>query len=260
MPRRQNGQGMVEFALVFPVLLLTVLAIIETALIFQGYLTVQHTAREAARWAITYQPERGMGLDGAPCDETCDPNESEEEYWTRRVELIKQIAVEKAVGLRIDEAHLGLTNETFNAYLHLPNFYGVEVWGLPSFVEPTDMWDPETDWQPGANGIRNHPGLPGLAVRVRVTHNVELLDPLLRNIVSRVKVSAESEMINEGTQTGYGNAAPPALPPALPPGGRVPIMEFRHAAYRLSESEETAILEVVLDAPALYSHSQLRLQ
>lgn len=209
MLKRQKGQGMVEFALISPVLLLTILAIIETALIFQGYLTVQHAAREAARWAVTYNPERGMELGGDPCDGvSCDPNESEQEYYDRRVRLIKLVAVEKAIGLRIDEAHLGLTQSDFDTFASIPNFYGVQVWGYPSFEIPPGGWT--------ENDLLDHPGLPGLPVRVRVTHNVELLDPLFRAIVPRVRVVAQSEMINEGTQAGYGNVAPPSLPPPPP--------------------------------------------
>ena len=204
MLKRQKGQGMVEFALILPVLLLIILAIIETALIFQGYLTVQHAAREAARWAVTYNPEKGMNLDGS----VFDPTESDPEYWARRVDIIKQVAVQKAVGLRIDDSRLGLTQGAFDAYRDEPNFYGVEVWGFPSFETPGGGW---TDAD-----LRDHPGLPGLPVRVRVTHNVELLDPLFRAIVPRVRVVAQTEMINEGTQSGFGNVAPPSLPPAPP--------------------------------------------
>jgi regulation of enolase protein 1 (concanavalin A-like superfamily) len=206
MRKREKGQGLVEFALVMPVLLLIILAIIETALIFQGYLTVQHAAREAARWAVTYKPEKHRDLDG----NVCCPNETDEEYWARRAELIKEKAVEAAVGLRIDEARLGLTPATFEMYANEPNFYGVEIWGYPSFNPPPGGW---TEPQ-----LLDNPGLQGLPIRVRVTHNVELLDPLYRAIVPRVRVVAQTEMINEGTQAGFGNVAPPSLPPgpALP--------------------------------------------
>ena len=209
MFKRQKGQGLVEFALISPVLLGVILAIIETALIFQGYLTVQHAAREAARWAVTYRPNKGMTLEGEPCDGVaCDPNESDEEYWARRVGLIKLKAVETAIGLRIDDARLGLDEAAFDEYASVASFYGVEVWGFPSFDEPKGGWT-EKD-------LRDHPGLPGLPVRVRVTHNVELLDPIFRALVPRVRVVAQAEMVNEGIQAGFGNVAPPALPPPPP--------------------------------------------
>lgn len=210
MLKRQKGQGLVEFALISPVLLLAILAIIEIALIFQGYLAVQHTAREAARWAITYKPDRGMIDEDTPCDGVvCDPFETDEEYRQRRVEMIKLVAVDEALGLRINDDRLGLDGTAFENFGNEPGFFGVEVWGYPSFNEPKDGWDFERD-------LRDHPGLPGLPVGVRVTHNVELLDPLFQRIVPAVRVSAQSEMINEGTQAGYGNVAPPDLPPPPP--------------------------------------------
>ena len=46
---RLRAQGMVEFALILPGLLMMVLSIIEGALLFQSYLAIQHAAREAAR-------------------------------------------------------------------------------------------------------------------------------------------------------------------------------------------------------------------
>lgn len=42
--KRRKGQGLVEFALILPVLLFILLGIIEAAFVIQGYLTVQHAA------------------------------------------------------------------------------------------------------------------------------------------------------------------------------------------------------------------------
>jgi hypothetical protein len=50
-----RGQGLTEFALILPVLLLTFFMIIETGRIFQAYVTVQNAAREGARYAVTGQ-------------------------------------------------------------------------------------------------------------------------------------------------------------------------------------------------------------
>ncbi len=221
MLKRQKGQGLVEFALLAPVLLLVILAIIETALIFQGYLTVQHAAREAARWAVTYNPERGWIDADTPCDGVtadehgivCSPNETEEDYWRRRAELIKWHAVESAVGLRFDRDNPSITPDDFKTNASEDNFFGVQVWGFSSFEEPEGGWDSEVPWYDSANGLMDHPGLPGLSVRVQVAHNVKLLDPLFSAIVPQVRVVAQVEMINEGTQAGFGNVAPPILPP-----------------------------------------------
>lgn len=49
-PKRENAQGMVEFALILPVLLLIVLGLIETGRLIFIYSTVTNAAREAARY------------------------------------------------------------------------------------------------------------------------------------------------------------------------------------------------------------------
>ena len=226
---------MVEFALVLPVLLLVIFLIIEGALILQGYLAVQHAAREAARWAITYQPPQGCKLEGNPtvrdyCDPSdpctnlsanppfvyppydyrlpgnnCDPQENLAEYNARRVAMIKMIALDRAVGLRIKESALGLTTDTFNAYSSTPGFFGVQVWGFPAFDAQEQL---------------DHPSLPGLPVRVRVVHNVEIVDPLFRAFAPYIRVESHVTMLNEGVQVGFGNLPPPTFQP--PPTFIVP--------------------------------------
>lgn len=49
-PNRENAQGMVEFALILPVLLLIVLGLIETGRLIFIYSSVTNAAREAARY------------------------------------------------------------------------------------------------------------------------------------------------------------------------------------------------------------------
>jgi Flp pilus assembly protein TadG len=46
-----SGQAVVEFVLLFPLLILLVLVIAEFGLMFRAYLTVNHAAAEAARYA-----------------------------------------------------------------------------------------------------------------------------------------------------------------------------------------------------------------
>lgn len=79
-----QGQALVEFGLVAIVFLLLVFGIIDFARLFQSWVTVQHAAREGARYALTgrsdcdaygdnrvgcimYQAQQATtGLDGAP--------------------------------------------------------------------------------------------------------------------------------------------------------------------------------------------------
>jgi hypothetical protein len=185
---RQQRMG---YAFMLSSCVLVLLVVFEAAHLLRTYRTVQRAAREATRWAVTYQPERGYDLDGSRLDE------SEEAYLARRTRLIKQVAVDEAGGLDIDQERLGLDPGSRQAYQTSPDFFGIEVWGFPSFEGPPQQ---------------NHPSLPGLPVLVRVTHNTELDNPLFRAVVPQVQFTAQAEMINEGTQAGFGNVAPPTIP------------------------------------------------
>src|SRR6187455_1304375 len=52
---RRRGQGLVEFALGIPLLLLLIFGIIDMARIIQAQVTVNNAARQAVRFAITGQ-------------------------------------------------------------------------------------------------------------------------------------------------------------------------------------------------------------
>src|SRR5690349_19561966 len=51
--RRSPGQGLLEFALILPILLLVLFGIIEFARILQAWLSVENAARFGVRYAVT---------------------------------------------------------------------------------------------------------------------------------------------------------------------------------------------------------------
>ncbi len=63
--RTQKGQGLVEFALMLPIVLLMLYGLIELARLVQASITVQHAAREGARYAVTGQSITGLAADRA---------------------------------------------------------------------------------------------------------------------------------------------------------------------------------------------------
>lgn len=244
LKRLAKGQGLVEFALILPILLIILLGIVEASLLIQGHLTVQHIARETARWAVTYQPLQGacldadgdgviadgIGLDGpdgdpypddddlddhapapsCPIGGVPDPLETDEDYYARRVQLIKQHALDASASLRVRRTATGLTEATFASNIDQPGFFGVRVWGFPS--PDADCDDPvnaSTQWSPAnPNGCLNHPGLEGLPVMVHIQHNVEIIDPIYSIFGTHLTVQANSVMINEGIQIGMGDKPP----------------------------------------------------
>jgi hypothetical protein len=68
--KRRKGQTLAEFAITLPILLLLLFGIVEFGRIFQAWVTLQNSARAAARFAITGQyDESRYDLDEiVPCD------------------------------------------------------------------------------------------------------------------------------------------------------------------------------------------------
>ncbi len=61
---RERGQATVEFALVLPVLVLALLAVLQVALVVRDHIAVVHAAREAAR-AASVDPDPGSAVRAA---------------------------------------------------------------------------------------------------------------------------------------------------------------------------------------------------
>ncbi len=222
MQQSKKGQALVEFALILPLLLGVILAIIDGAFLVQGYITVNHAAREAARWAIAYQPRQGDCLhhDGSgnpiaepwpncPVGGAPNVSESDAAYNVRRVQLIKQQATDAAMGLRMEFLCNGDPGDTssvdssecINDHLEDPGLFGVHVWGYQSHGTPLEY---------------DQPGIEGLPVVVRVEYNVPLV--IFGDILPSafVHVNSEVEMVNEGVQVGVGNEPPPTGNPRTP--------------------------------------------
>jgi|GEM_PF-2707725 len=193
---REKGQGMAELALALPILLMVVFGMIEMARLVQTYLAVQHAAREGARYAVVGLPseqECALDLHGDP-DDPCDArlvngDVCPTEYSDFRAEEIKDKARLAAVGLPWNPA---ITDDT------RPGYLGVRVQGQPSFYA-----DPVVDC----------PGVPGARVEVEVFFNLPVITPILSGALPTVRVSARTQMINEGFQTWVGAQAPPILSP-----------------------------------------------
>jgi Flp pilus assembly protein TadG len=54
-PRRSKGQGLVEFALIFPILILIIVAVFDVGRLVFAYNTITNAAREATRFGIVDQ-------------------------------------------------------------------------------------------------------------------------------------------------------------------------------------------------------------
>ena len=89
--RRRAGQAAVEVALVLPLFVLLVFAVMDLGRLYLAQMTVQHAMREAGRFAVT-----GNHLP--------DPNKPGQSL--SRVDSITQVAERAAVGIDVSDVHI----------------------------------------------------------------------------------------------------------------------------------------------------------
>ncbi|HEY6958208.1 MAG TPA: TadE family protein [Candidatus Limnocylindria bacterium] len=70
--RDEDGQNIVEFALLLPVLMYILMGIIQFGFIFAAYLTINNAVREGARWGTVYIYDNN--LTGAPTTKEANDN------------------------------------------------------------------------------------------------------------------------------------------------------------------------------------------
>lgn len=123
--RKQSAQGLVEFALAIPILLLLIFGIIEFGRFLQAWLALENGARFGVRYAITgnYNPEYcdeagiALGLSEADAADgsidckvpntgsyvnTWEDMTSDLEDWAR-LPSIRDVALSGATGIALDE-------------------------------------------------------------------------------------------------------------------------------------------------------------
>ena len=198
------GQAIVEFALVLVVLLAMIFLIIESGRILWAWNSVQHAAREGARYAVTGQ------FDGPNCPidfgadkflqpggrDLCAETSSD---WLRAGSVIRE-AHDALTGLPLNEVTTRFEDD---------NYYNIELWGVN-----------------GQGQLQyDFAGLPTQPVIVRVTYQVPIITPFFRPIRTTMPVFGQTTMLNEnfGQQTtdAQGMALPPQIP-IIPTAGVTP--------------------------------------
>jgi len=198
---RKYGQGLVEFALILPLLVLLFLGIAEGAHVVQSYITAQFAVREAARYAVSGQPLNSNG----------DP-------WTMppadRVNFVKNLAVERSRGTGYTRVITDVTEyETYRddaaCDATCAGYLGVRVDWIVYDTAGNTLIKGQELGGPGPYEGEDHPGIEGGDVRVSLYHKVQIWDPIFAAIVPNgyLAVNASIVMRNEGGQPITG--APP---------------------------------------------------
>ncbi len=187
---KNRGQGLVEFALVLPVLVLILLGIAEGAHVIQAYIAAQNAVKDAARYAVS----------GKPLNATGDP-------WTmppdQRVNFIEQVAIKSSTGTAYTRVITDVTQ--YDTFLDRSTCDATCAGVLGIRVD----WI-EYDVDGNERIVQaNHPGIEGSDVRISLYHNVALFDPIYAAMVPNGYLTIQASMVmrNEGGKPITG--APP---------------------------------------------------
>ena len=111
---RSPAQALLEFALALPILLIMLFAIIDFALLFQAWLTVENIARQTVRFAVTGQYNPAYCVDG-PDDgvDPCGGDGKDDEVDAARLQTIQEASLRWTVGLFRREPNPPFTDAGF---------------------------------------------------------------------------------------------------------------------------------------------------
>ncbi len=172
-----RSQGMVEFALALPILLMLLFAIIDFSLLFSAWLLIQNMSRQAVRYAITTAWDQSYCMDGCLTPEDQDQ---------ARVQSIHDVANNFRAGMVVDDS----------AALADPGYLRVVVCAQEDYTGPQGKPDKIMDIvpDPGEMGTEKYsncnnlvdgtmgevPGRGGDAVFVMVDFNSPFITPFLQ--------------------------------------------------------------------------------
>lgn len=193
--QRSPGQALVEFALVITAVLMMIFLIIESGRILWAWNSVQHAAREGARYATT------GSFDGTPDD--CPVDFGLDKFVQAPDAGGRNVCTDLRLASIIATSHEALTGLPINEVTTTFEddfYYNIEVWGANEFGQ----------LQYDFAGIPNNP------VIVRVTYMVPIITPFFRPIRSSIPVFGQ-EVLNNESFGQLGSTGGQALPPNLPP-------------------------------------------
>lgn len=197
---KSRAQTLVEFALILPVLLVSLFVIIELARVLHAWLAVENGARVAVRYAVTGEYDSTYCVD-SDLDGNCDSLAEEPQA---RINSIHDAAW--AGSASIIRYHEGdVTNVD-------PSFFQVTVCAR-QINEPGSTFD--TYSCPG--GVED-PGDPGERVLVAVEFNHPVILPGLSAVWPELRLTALREAIVETFRITQSSGSPPTIiAPTVPP-------------------------------------------
>jgi hypothetical protein len=179
-----RSQGVVEFALALPILLMLLFGIIDFSLLFSAWLLIQNMSRQAVRYAVTgeYNP--------AYCTAGCTTSADEDQA---RLKSIHDQARNYISGLLVDVSAFLKTE---------PGYLQITVCSSPDFQTIIGQMGSATNYSKckrlSDSSFVEDPGGPGDAVIVMIDFNHPYLTPFINKIWPMVHlVSAQQGVIEK---------------------------------------------------------------
>lgn len=236
-PKHRKGQGLVEFALALPILLLLLFGVIEFGRLLQTWLAIQNAARFGLRYLVTgeYDPSycdeatAALSLStadtfsGDPANDCFVPDEYGDDArdltnalvdWSR-LPSSRNTALAGASGVPIDESVSG----DYITFLSSHQFFDLGNASLPRYFHatvcssrdsdlvngPDFWWDdttaPETCYDSINDYLMDDAGGPGDRVRIMVTYNHATIVPFVSLLWPVVPLTTWREGIVERFRT-----------------------------------------------------------
>lgn len=184
--RRSDGQGLLEFALVVPVVLITFFVIIETARLLYTWVQLEHGARMGVRYAVTgeYDPHQCANghLNG-----TCNQEMDEE---PARLASIRTVVTETLNAITISE----------NGVWDAPQYFKTTICVSPRHAGESHRYqppDPDILYDSANCQGGDDAGRPGDFVSVTVDYNFPLIIPVFKDVWPQVHITTRREAIVE---------------------------------------------------------------
>src|SRR5688500_17064666 len=210
--KKQKGQGLTEFALILPLLLLLLLGIIEASRVIWAYITVQTAAREAVRYAVTGRPyvrNENISSQSAICstgDNEPSSSNSEVQPWLcddeLRVDAVKTVAVRRGRTLAVSKVCFEPGDYNGGTCRTTPGAFGVLVHG--QYITETVAGQVRTEGD-------DHAGHQGLLVRVSTFYNLKMITPIYDALMGKsfIRLQGSAQLQNEGLDQTLGVEPPP---------------------------------------------------
>ena len=187
----RKGQGLVEFALILPVVLTAFFVIIELARVYHAWVAVENGARFGVRYAITGE------FDESRCGGGTCADESEEEV--ARVATVKEVAWTGSSSIIRLAMASGSNSDS--------GYFDVTV------CEPDNLVGPASQYDTYSCTSGETAGDPGDHVAVIVEYNHPLIVPIISSIVPQIRLTAEREATVETFREVKSDDGPGSDPP-----------------------------------------------